>query len=205
MSTALHRRPRVAPRIAPQWALLGAACVVLAGVLVAWGLRAAGDRVSVVTVVRPVSAGQELDVDDLGLVDVAYDGPVEGLVPASALSRLAGKVASIDLQPGSLMTVGMWLDTPSVPRDHERVGAVLAAGRFPSDLAPGDRATVASLDASTLLAPVTVQVLAVLPDADGAGGVSLTLAVPSTSALQVAQWAATDQIVLVSPAPGGAP
>lgn len=196
MSTS-HPRARLVPRVRPQWFVLGCALVVLAGVLVAWGLRRAGERVSVVQMAHSVSSGHELALDDLAVVDIAYDTPVEGLVPAAALEALVGKVAAIDLSPGQLISAGMWSDLPAVATGYQRVGAMLTSGRFPIDLAPGDAAVVASLDPSSTVPAVAVWVLSLQHDVDGSGSASFTLAVPSELAVQVAQWAANDQLVLV--------
>jgi hypothetical protein len=137
---------RVRGRVQTQWLALAAALVVLAGVLVAWGLSKAAERVEVVQVARPVQAGDELALDDLQITGVAYDGQVTGLVPAESLERLVGRVASVDLEAGALMQVGMWADAPAVLEGEDRVGAVLKAGSFPADLARGDVALAAALD-----------------------------------------------------------
>ncbi len=137
---------RVRGRVQTQWLALAAALVVLAGVLVAWGLSKAAERVEVVQVARPVQAGNELALDDLQITGVAYDGQVTGLVPATSLERLVGRVAAVDLEAGALMQVGMWADAPAVLEGEDRVGAVLKAGSFPADLARGDVALAAALD-----------------------------------------------------------
>lgn len=137
---------RVRGRVQTQWLALAAALVVLAGVLVAWGLSQAAERVEVVQVARPVQAGDELALDDLQITGVAYDGQVTGLVPAASLERLVGRVAAVDLDAGALMQVGMWADAPAVLEGEDRVGAVLKAGNFPADLARGDVALAAALD-----------------------------------------------------------
>jgi len=137
---------RVRGRVQTQWLALAAALVVLAGVLVAWGLSKAAGRVEVVQVARPVQAGNELALDDLQITGVAYDGQVTGLVPATSLERLVGRVAAVDLEAGALMQVGMWADAPAVAEGEDRVGAVLKAGSYPADLARGDVALAAALD-----------------------------------------------------------
>ena len=194
---------------------LGAALVVLAGVVVAWAVGSAGRRVMVVQVAQQVAAGDTLDAGDLMLTGVAFDPGVEGLVPASSLDALIGRVASIDLQPGVLLQRGMWRDGV-VLRDGERaVGAVLEAGRFPLGLGVGatvlavslaDLSTVAddaalsasrpdaSLDDRPAL-PVSMRVVDAVVLDDGA--VSFSFAVPLERAVLVAQLAATDQLVVV--------
>lgn len=134
------------PPVRTQWLALSGALVVLAGVLVAWEVGAAGRRIDVVQLIRPVAAGTALESADLGITAVAFDGSVDGLVPASSLEALTGRVASVDLSAGVLLQRGMWSDQPILGDGERSVGAVLAAGRFPSGLRPGDLVEVASLD-----------------------------------------------------------
>jgi hypothetical protein len=199
-----------------QWLALGAALVVLAGVLVTWGLSQASDRVPVVQIASDVSAGDAFAADDFTIAEVAFDGAVEGLVPARSLDALVGRVAAIDVSPGQLVQVGMWRDTPVLADGEDSVGAVLEAGRFPAGLAVGDTAVAASLAApadvlggavsagpndsagssgASGLAPVIVRVVDVSPGADGS--LSVTLAVDELHSVAVAQLAATDRLVLV--------
>jgi len=207
---------RLRPQVRTQWLALGAALVVLAGLLVTWGLSQASDRVQVVQIASDVSAGDAFTAADFTIADVAFDGAVEGLVPARSLDALVGRVAAIDLSPGQLVQVGMWRDTPALVDGEDSVGAVLAAGRFPSGLAVGDTAVAASLaapadvlggavsanpteiagtpDASSPTA-VIVRVIDVAPGADGS--LSITLAIDELHSVAVAQLAATDRLVLV--------
>lgn len=199
MSTA----PKVMPRVRTQWLALAAAAVVLTGVLVAWGLQRAADRVQVVRLVRDVPAGVELTNDDLGVIGVAYDLPVKGLVPAASLDRLVGRVAASDLHAESLVQVGMWRDGITLAVGEQSVGAVLSAGRFPAELAEGDVAVASPLATDPTVPPVEVRVMAAETTDDGR--TRLTLAVPAVAAVSVAQLAATDQLVLVGrPMVGGA-
>ncbi len=192
---------RVRPRVQTQWLALGAALVVLAGVMVAWGLSRAAERVEVVQVARDVKAGQQLQADDLTITGVAYDGVVQGLVPAASLERLVGRVAAIDLAPGALVQVGMWSDEPALHAGEDRVGAVLDAGRYPAGLTRGDVAIAASIDGASTVLPVAVRVLDVSDGADG--DLVVTIAVPTAQSIEVAQLAATDQLLLVGRAAAG--
>jgi len=194
---------RVRSRVHTQWLALGAALVVLSGVLVAWGLSQAAERVQVVQVAREVKAGEVLQAGDLTITGVAYDGAVEGLVPARSLHALVGRVAAIDLTQGSLVQVGMWSDLPPLADGEDRVGAVLAAGRFPAGLTRGDVAVAAAIDSTIEFSAVTVRVLDALEGADG--NVVVTLAVDQASAVAVAQLAATEQLLLVGRATGSEP
>jgi hypothetical protein len=186
---------KVRGRVHTQWLALGAALVVLAGVLVAWALSNAADRVQVVQVAQVVQAGDVIDAADLTVAGVAYDEAVNGLVPAESLGALVGRVASIDLQPGALLQAGMWRDAPQIATGEDAVGALLKVGRFPAGLARGDIAIAASLDSAAVGVPVAVRVIDVQLGANGE--LSVTLAVPADQSIVVAQLAATDQLLLV--------
>ena len=188
--------PRVRGKVHTQWLALSAALVVLSGVLVAWGLSRAADRVQVVQVVHEVKAGHVLQAGDLTVTGVAYDGAVHGLVPAASLNALVGRVAAIDLSAGELLQVGMWSKVPPLNSGEERVGAVLPAGRFPVGLAYGDIAVAASTDVAAKVEVVAVRVLDAQEQPDG--GLSVTLAVDQSEAVAIAQLAATDQLLLVA-------
>jgi hypothetical protein len=186
---------RVRSRVRTQWLALGAALVVLASVLVGWALTQAADRVQVVRVAQSVQAGDVIAAADLTIADVAFDGRVQGLVPVSSLDALVGRVAMIDLQPGTLMQVGMWSDVPQLATGEEAVGALLAAGRYPSGLARGDLAIAAPIDSSVTTPSTIVRVIAVQAEANG--DLLVTLAVAHDDSVGVAQLAATNQLLLV--------
>jgi len=189
------KQTRVRSKVRTQWLALGAALVVLAGVLVAWALTRAADRVQVVQVARTVKSGDVIQLDDLTLTGVAYDGAVQGLVPEESLEALVGRVAAVDLPSGSLVQAGMWRDAPTLAAGEQAVGALLKVGRFPAGLARGDTAIAASIDATSEAPPIPVRVITAEFDADGAFAV--TLAVPADSAVLVAQLAANEQLLLV--------
>ncbi len=125
--------------------MLAAAFTVLAGLLVAWALDRAADRVQVVGVARAVPAGTVITADDLTVTAIAFDTAVTGLVPARSLDALVGRVATIDLAPGALLTVGMWADGSELAADERTVGAVLEPGTHPAGLAAGSAALAVPL------------------------------------------------------------
>lgn len=189
------QQSKVRSRVRTQWLALGAAFVVLAGVLVAWALSNAAERVQVVQVAAEVKAGDVIELDDLAVTGIAYDADLQGLVPEQSLQALVGRVAAVDIQPGTLLIRGMWDDAPVVNEGESVVGAVLAAGRFPAGLGRGDLATAAPIDPEATTAPVTVRVIASTLDPDGA--LVVQLAVPADNAVTVGQLAANDQLLLV--------
>ena len=193
------KHSRVRSRVRTQWLALAAALVVLAGVLVAWALSNAADRVQVVRVAQPVSAGEVIDASDLTVVGVAFDAEVRGMVPAGSLDALVGRVATIDLQPGVLLVAGMWTDSPTTDVGEVAIGAVLRAGRFPLGLTRGSLALAAPVDPATggvaAGAPIPIRVLDL--QVGGEGDISVSLAVAVENAVDVARLAATDQLLLV--------
>lgn len=150
---SLLRRPGIPGSGRTQWFALGGALVILAGVLVTWALSNASGRTDVVRMARDVAAGQVFVADDFAIAGVAIDPGVEGLVPASALTDLVGRVAARDAQAGVLVQVGMWRDGSDLDTDEYSVGARLAPGHFPAGLAPGDPALAARLATGLDLVP----------------------------------------------------
>lgn len=186
---------RVRSRVRTHWLALGAALVVLASVLVGWALTQAADRVQVVQVAQTVKAGDVIVAADLTAADVAFDAEVQGLIPVASLKALVGRVATIDLQPGTLMQAGMWSDAPELSSGEEAVGALLAAGRFPVGLARGDLAIAAPIDSAIATDPTIVRVIAVQVESNG--DLLVTLAVAHADSVAVAQLAATNQLLLI--------
>jgi|GEM_PF-1026277 len=222
---SLLRRPSAVGSGRTQWFALGGALVILAGVLVTWALSNASGRTDVVRLDRDIAAGQVFSADDFAITGIAIDPGVEGLVPASALTDLVGRVAARDARAGALVQVGMWRDRSDLDTDEYSVGARLAPGHFPAGLAPGDAALAAELSTGLDLVPtgsdgmgdtvvepasgpstsvpaptatdeaIPVRVLDAVVSADGY--LDVTLAVPAGSSVDVARWSANDQLVLV--------
>lgn len=201
------RTTRVRSRVRVQWLVLAAALTVLAGVLVAWGLGRAADRVDVVSLARPVPAGAVIGPDDLSVTAVAFDTPVTGLVPATSLDRLVGRVATIDLDAGGLVVAGMWADGTGLGPNETLVGGVLDAGRFPSQLVQGTTAWAVPLDDTDTGAAQPILVRVVESDRTDDADLSITMAVARTDSVRLAQLAASDQLVLIGlpPAPSEEP
>lgn len=181
-------------RARTQWLVLAAALTVLAGTMVAWGLGRAAARVEVVSVLRPVERGAALTADDLTTSRIAVDGTVQGLVPGTSLERLVGRTAAVTLEPGMLLSVGMWTDGTQLLADEQTVGAVLDPGRFPAGLGPGGQALAVATD-DTGEPAVIVRVLDV--ELDDQGSLHVTFAAPAEQAVGLARVAALDAMVLV--------
>lgn len=197
----MSAQTRVRSRVRAQWLALAASLVVLAGVLVAWALTDAADRVSVVQVARAVRAGEVIEYDDLTVAGVAFDPSVHGLVPGQSLEALVGRTAAIDMEPGSLVVTGTWRDGPQLAAGEDAVGALIDRGRFPAGLARGDVAWAASVDSNSGVAATSVRIIHIEVAADG--DLAVTLAVSAERSVDVAQLAATDQVLLIGQFPAG--
>jgi hypothetical protein len=209
-TVATARNLRARTQVRAQWLVLAAALTVLAGVLVAWAIERAADRVDVVSVARPVPAGTVIQADDLTTTAIAFDEPVVGRAPAASLDALVGRVAVVELRPGTLLSVGMWADGTGLSPDERTVGALLDVGTHPSGLATGATALAIAADdatadvsaaaGSTAAEGVIVRVLDTRTTDRGA--LQVTLAVPEADAARIARLAAAQTLVLVGvPAP----
>lgn len=191
------RNPGVRRTVRTQWLVLAAALTILAGVVVAWALGRAADRVDVVSIARPVAAGAVITRDDLTITAIAFDQPIDGLVPAASIDELVGRSATIALRPGALISVGMWADGTELSAGERTVGAVLVAGRYPAGLAAGSSALALSTDDTNGDAKVQIEVRVLDAGRTDNGDLELTLAVAEGDAVTVASLAATGQLVVI--------
>jgi hypothetical protein len=137
---------RVASRLAPLarrrrpavWAL-GLALVCAGAALAAVLTAAAGDRVEVLAVVRPVAVGEAISHGDLGVARVAADPQLDP-IPAAQRDSVVGQFADVELRPGTLLTRGQ-LTSVAIPGPGQAVvGVPLRPGQLPArSLRPGDR------------------------------------------------------------------
>jgi Flp pilus assembly protein CpaB len=156
--------------------------------------------VAVLTLARPVTAGQALTADDLSIAHLSGSG-VHGIAAAYA-QELVGETARASLPAGTLLTPQM-LSTSSVPAAGQQVVAVaLKPGAFPPELLPGGSVSVLQVTAAngaagggpSVLVP-SARVLRVEPDT--ASGVTVvSLVVDGSRALAVAQASAAGEVSL---------
>ncbi|WTW93458.1 SAF domain-containing protein [Streptomycetaceae bacterium NBC_01309] len=132
------KRRRVRP--ARVWA--GLAVAVVCAVVFVVAARGADDRVTVLAVVRPVQAGQVVSRVDLSEVDLRGN-PAAGVVRASEVDRVVGRVAVVPLTPGALLAPGQVGDAAAFPPAGRSLVAVLVKdGAAPSGLTAGQRVAV---------------------------------------------------------------
>ena len=181
-------------RVRLPWLAAAAGLAVLVAALVLWGFGRAAERREVVMVVAPVEAGDPITDAALGSTMVAIDSSSTQLFSASQRAELAGKIAAIDLAPGDLLGPSLISTGPSVPDGWLEIGGLLRAGRYPVSLSVGDQLLALPMDGADVT-PVAVLVVESSVGDDRA--LMVVLAAAPESAAQVAQWAASDDLVLV--------
>jgi hypothetical protein len=136
------REAAVPRRRRPTLAAAGMALVAAGGLGAAALVGQAGDRVEVLAVARTVPVGQTIAAEDLTVARVAAD-PALRPVAVRQRDQMVGRVAAVELRPGSLLTAGAVTDT-AVPGPGEQVVGVAAGpGQLPArGLHPGDRVLV---------------------------------------------------------------
>ena len=160
-----------------------------------------GDHaVAVLTLTRPVSAGQVLSNADLGTAHISGSG-VHGMA-ASAANGVVGQTVLANLPAGTLLTAQM-LTASSVPASGQQVVAVaLKPGAFPPDLQAGRAVSVLQVappsGGSSVAPGVLVARAPVLGvRSDTASGLTVvSLVVNGSRALAVAQASAAGAVSL---------
>jgi hypothetical protein len=118
-------------------ALLGALLVVFCATAVGIYTANVGHRHPVLVVVRAVNAGTVIGNADLGEARISADPSVHA-VPVSQRDRIVGRVAGVNLVPGTLVTTGQLARGPRLDAGQAVVGLALKAGQLPSGLRPLD-------------------------------------------------------------------
>jgi hypothetical protein len=182
---------------------------VLAALAAGWLWQQRSDRVPVLTVDRDVPAGTVIQRSDLSIADVAG---LRSAIPASSADSVIGRVAAVSLVDGQVLSARMVTRVP-LPGPGERiVGVQLDATRAPTDLGPGDVATILAVppagDAGSpagLEDPNVLASRATLLSAEhiADGGVRFTMLVDKAEANTVASFGAADRVALVQAPLGG--
>lgn len=181
-------------RVRLPWLAAAAGLAVLVAALVLWGFGRAAERREVAMIVAPVEAGDPITAAALGSTMVAIDSSSTQLFSASQRAELVGKIAAIDLAPGDLLGPSLISTGPSVPDGWLEIGGLLRAGRYPVSLSVGDQLLALPMEGQDVT-PVAVLVVESSVGDDRA--LMVVLAAAPESAAQVAQWAASDDLVLV--------
>jgi hypothetical protein len=200
-SAASRDRLPVARRPRRPVAIAAGVLVLAASSALGGALALRGDKTAaVLTLARPVTAGQTLTADDLAVAHLSGSG-VHGIASSYA-NALVGETAQANLPAGTLLTAPM-LSPSSVPGTGQQVVAVaLKPGAFPPELAAGRSVSVLQVSpanggsglAPTVLVP-SARVLNVQPDSSTAVTV-VSLVVDASRALAVAQASASSGVSL---------
>ena len=186
------------------WAA-GAALVAVGGLVAAGLVSRAGDRVEVLAVARTVPVGQTIDAADMTMARVPAD-PALAPVPVAERGQVIGRVAAVELRPGTLLTAGDVTDTAVPGAGEQLVGVAARPGQLPARglrggdrvLAvpvPGDQASTDGIPAEPG-DPVPGRVLQVGPP-DGEGVVTVDLLVGQDTGARLAAVASTGRVALI--------
>lgn len=177
--------------------VIGAALMVISAFAAAVLYADAGDRTAFLVVAKRVPAGEVIDADDLTETLAAIDGAAA--MPASRRAAVIGRVATVDLVPGSLLAASHLSDRAADASTDAVIAARLDEGRAPADLAVGDAVLLYEVPAEgdeAADAPVAGRVVAVETAADGSALV-VSIAVGPADARRAAVAAARGRVTLV--------
>ena len=115
--------------------------IVFALGAVLWHLSAI-DRSPALAVAAGVDRGDVISAEDVDVVYVPSDSSIARL-DESQLDQVVGRIALIELAPGTLLNRSVVADRPSLTDGQGVVGLSLEPGGYPAiGLAPGDRVNV---------------------------------------------------------------
>ncbi|TCB91673.1 hypothetical protein E0H26_25440 [Micromonospora zingiberis] len=194
---------------------LGGLLVIVCVLAYAYGAAQLGDRVQVLAVARPVSAGQAITAADLKQVSAARDSEVR-LVPAAQAVEVVGRTAVVPLVAGTLLTPEVLGDAAFPPDGQVTASVAVKPGQYPQGLGAGARVAVyvsatARDGGQPVATPTSGQagpaefpavVLGVDLAGDGQGSTVITLLLKAADGPQLAA-APPGGVVLMQTAPGG--
>ncbi|MDG4790182.1 SAF domain-containing protein [Micromonospora sp. WMMD1102] len=191
---------------------LGGLLVIVCVLAYAYGAAQLGDRVQVLAVARPVTAGQPITAADLKQVSAAHDPGVR-LVPASQAVKVVGRTAVVPLVAGTLLTPELLGDAAFPPGGQVTASLALKPGQYPQGLAAGARVSVyvsttardggqSAPAASSAAAPARMSAVVLRVDlaGDGEGSTVVTLLLAASDAPQLAA-APSGGVVLMQTSP----
>lgn len=115
--------------------------VVFALAAVLWHLNAV-DRSPALAIATSVERGETIAADDVEVVYLASDAPVERL-DGSQMDEVVGRVALVDLAAGTLLSRSVVADRPALVEGEGVVGLSLEPGGYPAmGLSPGDHVNI---------------------------------------------------------------
>jgi len=206
-------RTAAAPRQWNRKLLLAAVLIVLLGGLVAmWAGQSLVARTTVLAVAKPVPVGATIAAEDLTIANISSD-PRLSPIAAADRSDVLGKIALVELRPGSLITPGQIGTSDGFASGEQLVALPLKVGQLPGrGLSPGQKVLIAQTpgetDGQTGLLPGAgagiPATVAGVSRADPASGITVVdVRVASTVGVTVAQLASTGNLALIMLPAGG--
>jgi SAF domain len=143
-------REAAAPR---HWTAKGLAaaviCVVLGGLVVMFGVASFTRRDTVLVVARAVPVGSRIDASDVTTAKISSD-PALTPIPGGERDTVIGKVALVDLKPGTLFTRAELGTSDGFTTGQVLVALPLKQGQFPArGLSPGESVLVVATPGSS--------------------------------------------------------
>ncbi|MEV0523992.1 SAF domain-containing protein [Streptomyces sp. NPDC050439] len=121
---------------------LGVAGAVACAGGAAWMVSNAGERQPVLSVVRPVAAGEVIEPTDVGVVRLGVDDAKQ-VVPVRRLETVVGRRAVVPLMAGQLLAPGLVGGRADFPPEGRALAVVgVEPGMLPAGLASGQRVAV---------------------------------------------------------------
>jgi hypothetical protein len=169
------------------------------------------NRPAEIAIAQGVVAGSVIHSSDLSVVRVSSDPGLDP-IPASQASSVAGRVARVDLAPGTLLTSSEVGSAPLLAPGQVVVAVSLKGSQLPAALTPGEHVAVINTGGSSQSGAAAGPVSVLVPDAavfavpsgpDSSGASQVSLTVDARSAPQIAGAAAAGQVslVLLPPSP----
>jgi len=189
---------------------LGVALVVVGALTAGWLVQMTTASAQVLAVTRDVARGVPIQADDLAAVPVP-GSRVLRTVPAGDLGKVVGKVAAVDLRPGSLLSPDSFADKLIPGPGRSLVGVSLDAAHRPGvtlhagDLVRFVQAPVINGDAPPPGSEVSVPAVVVSTstgDTVTGSVLIVNVEVDADDAAQLAALAASGRATLVLDAPG---
>lgn len=126
----------------PGLVALGVAGAVACAGGVAWMVGSAGERKPVLSVARPVAAGEVIEARDVGVVRLGVDDATQ-VVPAGRHEAVVGRRAVVPLTGGQLLAPGQVGDSADFPPEGQALAVIgVEPGMLPAGLAAGQRVAV---------------------------------------------------------------
>jgi len=174
--------------------------VGLFGLLGLWWQSSTAARSPVVGLAVDVERGETLTPADLTTFFVSTDGGIAATTSADFIDLFVGKVATSDLEAGTLVNGSMFREAAPLGPGEAFVGLQLPNNHFPASIAPGDKVDVLLLDSRSddgeLSFENSATVEAVTSSRTG-GTTRIRIRMDEFDAVEVQRAAADNDVVLI--------